>query len=62
MRVSVMIGASVLALGFCGVAVAETVRVGVVLPYSGVNADLGDVQKRQALPKLRVQRTHHRAR
>lgn len=37
------LAAALLAAGVSQVS-AETVRVGVILPYSGVNADLGDVQ------------------
>ncbi len=33
-----------IAVAFAQSASAETIRVGVMLPYSGVNADLGDVQ------------------
>jgi branched-chain amino acid transport system substrate-binding protein len=35
-------GLAALALGFCGSVQADTIKVGVVLPYSGVNADLGN--------------------
>jgi len=42
MRVSGVIGAIVLALAVRSVASAEPIKVGVVLPYSGVNADLGN--------------------
>lgn len=42
MRLLTVIGASVLALAAYGVASADPIKVGVVLPYSGVNADLGN--------------------
>ena len=41
MKVTTTVGLAVLALGLFGSAQAETIKVGVVLPYSGVNADLG---------------------
>ena len=42
MRFMTTVGAAALALGLCGAAEAQTIKVGVVLPYSGVNADLGN--------------------
>jgi len=35
-----------LALGLAAPAQAETVKVGIILPFAGVNADLGDAQKK----------------
>jgi branched-chain amino acid transport system substrate-binding protein len=42
MKLLTTVGLAALALGLCGSAQAETIKVGVVLPYSGVNADLGN--------------------
>jgi ABC-type branched-subunit amino acid transport system substrate-binding protein len=42
MKVMTTVGLAALALGLFGSAQAETIKVGVVLPYSGVNADLGN--------------------
>jgi branched-chain amino acid transport system substrate-binding protein len=41
MRVSSLLGLTALALILGGTAQAETIKVGVVLPFSGANADLG---------------------
>jgi branched-chain amino acid transport system substrate-binding protein len=41
MRIIRWVGAAALALAMGGVARAETVKIGVVLPFSGANADLG---------------------
>jgi branched-chain amino acid transport system substrate-binding protein len=38
------LGIAAVALGLSGAAQAETVKVGLMLPFSGVNADLGDAQ------------------
>ena len=42
MKVTTTVGVAALALGLFGSAQAETIKVGVVLPFSGVNADLGN--------------------
>jgi branched-chain amino acid transport system substrate-binding protein len=42
MKLWTTVGAAALALGLCSAAEAQTIKVGVVLPYSGVNADLGN--------------------
>jgi branched-chain amino acid transport system substrate-binding protein len=42
MKALAAVGAAALALGAIGPARADTIRVGVVLPYSGVNAALGN--------------------
>ena len=41
MKIIGAVGASLLTLCWAGTSVAETIKVGVVLPYSGPNADLG---------------------
>jgi branched-chain amino acid transport system substrate-binding protein len=42
MRLLTAVGSAAFALALCGSAQAQTIKVGVVLPYSGVNADLGN--------------------
>src|SRR5215467_13335620 len=42
MRLLTTVGLAAIALGICGPAQADTIKVGVVLPFSGVNADLGN--------------------
>ena len=42
MKIIAACAATVLALGVTAPARAETIKVGVVLPYSGPNSDLGD--------------------
>jgi branched-chain amino acid transport system substrate-binding protein len=44
MRLSNMLGCAALGLLLAAPARAENIKIGVMLPYSGVNADLGDVQ------------------
>ena len=44
MRFLTTTAVAAIAVAFAQGASAETIRVGVMLPYSGVNADLGDVQ------------------
>src|SRR6476646_14540 len=44
MRLWNMLGCAALGLLLAAPARAETIKIGVMLPYSGVNADLGDVQ------------------
>ena len=46
MRLFLISTVAAVALGFAQSAGAETIRVGVMLPFSGVNADLGDVQEK----------------
>ncbi len=46
MRLLTSLGIAALAVGFGAAAQAETVKVGIMLPFSGVNADLGDAQKK----------------
>ncbi len=41
MKIRGAVAASLLTLCWAGTSVAETIKVGVVLPYSGPNADLG---------------------
>ena len=44
MRLWKMLGCATLGLLLAAPACAENIKIGVMLPYSGVNADLGDVQ------------------
>ena len=44
MRVLKFLGCAALGLLLAGAARAENIKIGIMLPYSGVNADLGDVQ------------------
>src|SRR5256885_335665 len=44
MRVLKILGCTMLGLSLAAAARADNIKVGVMLPYSGVNADLGDVQ------------------
>ena len=44
MRLWKMLGCAALGLLLAAPARAENIKIGVMLPYSGVNADLGDVQ------------------
>ena len=44
MRVLRWLGCVVLAVGMAGAARAENIKIGILLPYSGANADLGEVQ------------------
>jgi branched-chain amino acid transport system substrate-binding protein len=46
MRILLTSTVAAIAFGFVQSAGAETIRVGVMLPFSGVNADLGDVQEK----------------
>ena len=46
MRLLTSLGIAALAVGLGAAAQAETVKVGIMLPFSGVNADLGDAQKK----------------
>lgn len=46
MKVATSVGIAALALGLGAAAQAETVKVGVILPFAGVNADLGDASKK----------------
>jgi branched-chain amino acid transport system substrate-binding protein len=46
MRLLTSLGIAALAVGLGAPAQAETVKVGIMLPFSGVNADLGDAQKK----------------
>ena len=46
MRVATSVGIAALALGLGAAAQAETVKVGIILPFAGVNADLGDASKK----------------
>jgi branched-chain amino acid transport system substrate-binding protein len=41
MRLARLAACAALGLGLCATARAETIKIGVVLPYTGVNADLG---------------------
>jgi len=41
MKLAKLAACAVLGLGLCGTAQAETIKIGVVLPFTGVNADLG---------------------
>jgi len=44
MRIFIWLGCAALGLILAGAARAENIKIGVLLPYSGANADLGDVQ------------------
>ena len=44
MKFPTMTAVAAIAIALAPAAGAETIRIGVMLPYSGVNADLGDVQ------------------
>src|SRR5438552_19033658 len=44
MRLWKMLGCAALGLLLAAPARAENIKIGIMLPYSGVNADLGDVQ------------------
>jgi branched-chain amino acid transport system substrate-binding protein len=44
MRTVTWLGCVALFLGLTGAASAENIKIGILLPYSGANADLGDVQ------------------
>src|SRR5690348_17747603 len=46
MRLATSVGIAALALGLAAQAQAETVKVGIILPFAGVNADLGDASKK----------------
>ncbi|MGB7257776.1 MAG: ABC transporter substrate-binding protein, partial [Pseudolabrys sp.] len=44
MRALTLLGCAALGLVLAGSARAENIKIGILLPYSGANADLGDVQ------------------
>ena len=44
MRTKLWLGCLVLGVALSAPALAETIKIGILLPYSGANADLGDVQ------------------
>src|SRR5215510_3015040 len=46
MRLLTSAALAALALGLSAAAQAETVKVGIILPFAGVNADLGDANKK----------------
>ena len=46
MRLLTSVAFAALALGLGAAAQAETVKVGIILPFAGVNADLGDASKK----------------
>ena len=43
MRTVKLLGCVALGVLLCGAARAENIKIGVLFPYSGTNADLGDV-------------------